>query len=115
LFQKLRDIQPLFNKRLEAINCEKCLKIELIEFWCHRTGDNFCHTTDSNGMAYYLDSHHVSPLGAMLNADYILRMYKKFMHVRRVNVTELSASEIMNSIDQMQLPLCLKPVCDCLK
>lgn len=51
----------------------------------------------------------------MLNADYILRMYKKFMHVRRVNVTELSASEIMNSIDQMQLPLCLKPVCDCLK
>ncbi|KAI6212702.1 hypothetical protein M3Y94_00059300 [Aphelenchoides besseyi] len=69
--QFIRQRTPGITKRMEHIECPKCLKLNLISFWCNRTHDNFCHSTTPQGVIYFV--------GSFYNADLIYQLYKKFV------------------------------------
>ncbi|KAI6198901.1 hypothetical protein M3Y96_00569500 [Aphelenchoides besseyi] len=69
--QLLRQRTPGIIRRMEHIECPKCLKLDLISFWCNRTHDNFCHSTDPQGIILFV--------GSFYNADFIYWLYRKFV------------------------------------
>ncbi|KAI6204376.1 hypothetical protein M3Y94_00667200 [Aphelenchoides besseyi] len=77
--QFLRQQMPLIASRLEHLECPKCIKLDLISFWCNRTHDGFFHATSPQGIAYFLDDHHPTALGSFYNAEYMYRLYRKLV------------------------------------
>ncbi|KAI6185726.1 hypothetical protein M3Y98_00055200 [Aphelenchoides besseyi] len=75
--ETVRHEMAAINIRMKHIKCPKCLKLDLISFWCNRTHDNFCHSTDPQGIILFVDNHH--PSGSFYNADFIYWLYRKFV------------------------------------
>ncbi|KAI6198880.1 hypothetical protein M3Y96_00567300 [Aphelenchoides besseyi] len=67
------------NIRMKHIECPKCLKVDLISFWCNRTHDNFCHSTTPQGIILFADANHPSALGSFYNAEEMRRLYRELV------------------------------------
>ncbi|KAI6212705.1 hypothetical protein M3Y94_00059800 [Aphelenchoides besseyi] len=63
--QKLSNLRT----RMEHIKCPKCLKLDLLSFWCNRTHDNFCHSVSPQGIVYF------AVLGSFYNAHEMRLLY----------------------------------------
>lgn len=54
--------------------------MNFLDFWCGKDKDGFCPAIDQNsGILYFGDTNHPTPLGAVRQAEFMLKEYELFV------------------------------------
>jgi hypothetical protein len=70
------------SDRLNAIKCDKCIKIDWEKLWCSAK-DGVCSAIDFRlGISYFYDSHHVNGYGSMLVGECTRKHYNEWLQRR---------------------------------
>jgi hypothetical protein len=83
VFQEQLKFQPEIRKRINAVDCQPCIKFDPLKLWCKETnpmGENICSTYDKdNGILDFVDQQHFSAYGSIKYALFIRRLYEEYL------------------------------------
>ncbi|KAI6217188.1 Acyl-transf-3 domain-containing protein [Aphelenchoides besseyi] len=66
---------PGIRKRLEQVQCDRCLKVNWLDLWCAK--ENVCYGVEpKRNVAYFLDRDHLSVYGSMFAGHFLFDMYR---------------------------------------
>ncbi|KAI6198910.1 hypothetical protein M3Y96_00570600 [Aphelenchoides besseyi] len=76
----------LLHRRYEAITCDRCVKFDLLDVWCHRLNDTtsffepqrICRSFDpQNGLTWHIDENHISSYGSLKHGQLLRSLYDR--------------------------------------
>lgn len=66
------------RRRIDALECTKCVKVNWTDFWCGHEQSSVCDAVDvRRPVAFFVDKDHFTTYGSFMAGNHLLRIYEQ--------------------------------------